>query len=51
VGLDDDLRSAFNDVAGNLVGQQIILQMQTNRRLDQLVEILNNQTVLMEEDE
>lgn len=48
VGLDDDLTAAFNNVAGNLPGQLVILQMQTNRRLDRLVEILENQTALME---
>jgi hypothetical protein len=48
VGLDEDLAAAFNGVAGNLSGQLVILQMQTNRRLDRLVEILENQTALME---
>lgn len=50
VGLDDDLKVAFNDVAGNLVGQQIILQMQTNRKLDQLVGLIENQTQMMKDD-
>lgn len=51
VGLDDDLIQAFNDVAGNLIGQLVILQMQTNRRLDRLVELMTDQIKLMKEEE
>jgi len=50
-GLDDDLAVAFNNVAGNAAGQLVILQLQTNRRLDQLVGLIENQTALMKEPE
>jgi len=43
VDLDDDLQQSFNMVAGNAVGQLIILQLQSNRRLNQLVVLLQNQ--------
>ena len=34
LNLDDDLKKAFNDVAGvNIQAQQLILQIQTDRRL------------------
>jgi len=44
VDLDDDLKHSFNLVAGNAMGQLIILQLQSNRRLNQLIEILERQT-------
>lgn len=45
VGLDDDLMIAFNDVAGeSLPAQLVILQIQTNRKLDKLVDLLQKET-------
>lgn len=51
VGLDDDLETAFNNIAGNTVGQLVILQLQSNRRLNRLIELIENQTALMKESE
>ncbi len=41
VNLDDDLMGAFNQMGGNSEGQLIILQLQTNRRLERIVGLLS----------
>jgi len=41
VQLDDDLMIAFNDAGGHPQSQLIILQLQSNRRLSQILEALH----------
>jgi len=40
LNLDEDLLEAFNQAGGHPASQQVILQIQTNRKLDELIEAL-----------
>jgi len=38
--MDEDLMVAFNEAGGHTLSQMLILQMQTVRRLDKMIELL-----------
>ena len=40
LNLDEDLLGAFNQAGGHPVSQLVILQVQTNRKLDELIKAL-----------
>jgi len=48
VQLDDDIKAAFNAVGDHQTTQQILLQLQSIRRLDELIKILGKQLVAMD---
>ncbi len=50
LNLDDDLKKAFNDVAGkDILAQQLILQIQTDRRLSATLQKLTESIVAAKE--
>lgn len=48
--MDDDLQIAFNATSGHVEGQLVILQLQANRRLNQIVALLTKTKDLMLEE-
>jgi len=42
--LDEDLMVAFNEAGGHIQSQLVILQLQSNRRLSKLVQLLSPQS-------
>ncbi len=52
LNLDDDLKKAFNDVAGkDIAAQQLILQIQTDRRLSAMLQRLTVPSVTSRSEE
>ena len=51
VGLDEDLKVSFNNVAGSPFGQLIILQLQTVRHLGKIVKYMEEFDLVTEDEE